>query len=171
MPRSSRLGDSVGGRRSDGSQGDDEYATIDIGAHQPVCRRDRRVEKRIAGQHVMDVIDAEVGVLEQVRGLCVDLEWVLILEEIELETTAHQAIVLQTNTRVRRPSIDKDQQSGPLACKVALHPPRPPAGPATRSAPTCFVSRSEFAHERRTLTESCQVVIVAERSDSHELGH
>jgi hypothetical protein len=163
----------------------------------------------------MDVIDAEVGVLEQVRGLCVDLEWVLILEEIELETTAHQAIVLQTNTRVRRSSIDKDQQSGPLACITdrdacghqsfgsepsppftvgADHalgggrhhpdsaglsgdalgraaPPRPPAGPATRSAPTCFVSRSEFAHERRTLTESCQVVIVAERSDSHELGH
>jgi non-homologous end joining protein Ku len=54
-----------------------------------VRRRLGRVEQRVAGPHVCDVIGAEVGVLEQVRGLAVDLERVVVIEQIEVEQLGH----------------------------------------------------------------------------------
>ena len=38
--------------------------------------------KRVAGPHVIDVIDSEVRMLEQVRGLSVDLERVFLIQQI-----------------------------------------------------------------------------------------
>jgi hypothetical protein len=53
----------------------------DLGAHQPVRRRFRRIDKRVAGP---DVVRTQVGVLEQVRGLRVDLEGLLV-EKVDIE--------------------------------------------------------------------------------------
>ena len=44
-------------------------------------RRLGGVEEGLAGPHVVDVIDAEAGMLEQVRGLSVNLERILVIEE------------------------------------------------------------------------------------------
>jgi hypothetical protein len=61
-----------------------------------------RVEQRVAGPYVIDVVDAEVRVvrvLEQVRGLGVDLERVFLIQQVWIEPlTAHLMIVLQTTT-------------------------------------------------------------------------
>jgi len=48
-------------------------------------RRNRRVEQRIRLPHVADVVDAEIRMLEEVRGLLVDLEWVIVVELINIE--------------------------------------------------------------------------------------
>jgi len=42
--------------------------------------RNCRVEQRIAGPHVIDVVHAKVGMLEQVCSLHVDLEDVLTVK-------------------------------------------------------------------------------------------
>jgi hypothetical protein len=41
-----------------------------------------RIEQRVTGLHIPDVVDPKVRVLEQVRGLSIDLERVLIIEEV-----------------------------------------------------------------------------------------
>lgn len=46
----------------------------------------------------MDVLDAEVGMLEEVGDLVIDLEGIVIVEEIEVEQLGHTQSVLQTNT-------------------------------------------------------------------------
>jgi hypothetical protein len=52
-----------------------------------------------AGPHVIDVVDAEVRMLEQVRGLGVDLERVFLIQQVQIEPlTSHLMIVLQTTT-------------------------------------------------------------------------
>ena len=58
-----------------------QYPAADLRAHQPVRRRLRRVEQRIAGPHVIDVVDSQVRMLEQVRSLGIDLERVLLIEQ------------------------------------------------------------------------------------------
>jgi hypothetical protein len=65
---------------------DDQDTAFDLGAHQPVRGRRCRVEKRVAGPHVGDVVDPEVGMLEQVSGLNVNLELILVAEEIGIKT-------------------------------------------------------------------------------------
>jgi len=45
------------------------------------------VEERIVDPHVVDVLQSEVGMLEQVRGLGVDLERVVV-EGVEVEVDA-----------------------------------------------------------------------------------
>ena len=44
------------------------------------------------------VLDAEGGVLEQVGGLVVDLERILVVEQIEVEQLGHSEIVLHQIT-------------------------------------------------------------------------
>ena len=65
-----------------GSQGDHEHPAAGLGAHEPVRWRLGRVEQRVAGPYVIDVVDAEVRMLEQVRGLGVDLERVFLIQQV-----------------------------------------------------------------------------------------
>ena len=65
-----------------GSQGDHEHPAASLGAHEPVRWRLGRVEQRVAGLYVIDVVDAEVRMLEQVRGLGVDLERVFLIQQV-----------------------------------------------------------------------------------------
>ena len=82
-----------------GSQWDHEHPAADLGAHEPVRWRLGRVEQRVAGPHVINVIDSEVRMLEQVRGLGVDLKRVFLIQQVWIEPlTAHLMIVLQTTT-------------------------------------------------------------------------
>lgn len=82
-----------------GSQRDHEHPAADLGAHEPVGWRLGRVEQRVAGPHVINVIDSEVRMLEQVRGLGVDLKRVFLIQQVWIEPlTAHLMIVLQTTT-------------------------------------------------------------------------
>lgn len=59
-------------------------------------RRLGRVEERIAGPDVKNVGKATMWVLEQVRGLRVDLERVVVIEQIDIEQL-HMRIVTTTN--------------------------------------------------------------------------
>ena len=82
-----------------GSQGDHKHPAAGLGAHEPVRWRLSRVEQRVAGPHIIDVIDSEVRMLEQVRGLGVDLKRVFLIQQVWIEPlTAHLIIVLQTTT-------------------------------------------------------------------------
>ena len=58
-----------------------QHPAGDFGAHQPVRWWFRRVEDRVVGP---DVVQPQVGVLEQVCGLGVDLERVFV-EQVEVE--------------------------------------------------------------------------------------
>lgn len=73
-----------------------------LGHHQPVGRWFGRVEERITRPHIEDVVDAEVWVLEQVRGLPVDLERGVVVERIEIEQLGHRFECI-TNDYGRRP--------------------------------------------------------------------
>ena|ERR1039458_9873207 len=86
MPRSSRLGDSAPGCRSALAPAERPALGLRPRAHQPVRWRRGRVEERVADQNVVDVIDTEVRMLEQVCGLSVDLEGVLVVEEVEVKS-------------------------------------------------------------------------------------
>jgi hypothetical protein len=56
------------------------------------------VEERVGSPDVIDVVEAQGGVLEEVGGLVVDLEGCLVIEGIEIEQRIHDPIVLQTRT-------------------------------------------------------------------------
>jgi hypothetical protein len=72
------------GRRCGRGDWDDQDLAGNLAAHQPVRWRLCRVEQRAADPYVVDVVDAEVGVLEQVRGLGVDLERVFLVEQVQV---------------------------------------------------------------------------------------
>jgi hypothetical protein len=57
----------------------------DLRAHEPVRWRLGRIEQRVTGPYIPDVVDPKVRVLEQVRGLDIDLERILIIEEVGIE--------------------------------------------------------------------------------------
>jgi hypothetical protein len=62
--------------------------------------RPGRIEQRVTGPDIIDVVDPQVRVLEQMRGLGVDLERVLLVEHARIEPLfVHTASVLQTTTR------------------------------------------------------------------------
>jgi hypothetical protein len=65
--------------------GYDEDLAGDLGDHQPVGRWYSGVEERVRSPDVIDVVDAQCGVLEEVGGLVVDLEGCLVIEGIEIE--------------------------------------------------------------------------------------
>lgn len=81
-----------------GSERDHQHPASGLAAHQPVRRGLGRVEQRTAAPHVINVVDPKVWMLEQVRGLRVDLERVLVVEQIRIESLARHCLsVLQTN--------------------------------------------------------------------------
>lgn len=57
----------------------DEGSTVHLGHHQPVNGRFGWVEERVGAPNVVDVVDPEPGMLEEVGGLFVDLEGVIII--------------------------------------------------------------------------------------------
>jgi len=54
-----------------------------------VRRRFGRVEERVGAPHVVDVVDAEAGMLEQVGSLLVDLEGIVLIQQVEIEQIGH----------------------------------------------------------------------------------
>jgi hypothetical protein len=71
---------------------------VNGGDHQPVRWWLGWVEERVGAPDVVDVVDAEFGVFEQMRGLPVDLEGIVVIELIEIEPLSHNTSVLQTDT-------------------------------------------------------------------------
>jgi hypothetical protein len=68
----------------------DQDATSDLADHEPVCRRRLgRVEERVRAPHLVDVVHAKSGMLEEVRRLVVDFERVLVVENIDVEKVTH----------------------------------------------------------------------------------
>jgi hypothetical protein len=70
---------------ADGGEGHHKDGALDFGDHQPVRGRFGWVEHRVGCPDIADVLDAQAWVLEQVGGLGVDLERVLVIEQIEIE--------------------------------------------------------------------------------------
>ena len=77
------------------SERDDKYTPLDLSDHQPMRRRDRRVEQRIGFPYLVDVVDAERNVLEQVGRLVVDLERIGVVEQIEIEQLVPECITFE----------------------------------------------------------------------------
>ena len=63
-------------------------------------RRLGRIEERVRAPHVVDVLNPEVRVLEQVCGLGVDLERIVVIEQVDVERLRHTPSVYYT----RRPN-------------------------------------------------------------------
>ena len=83
-----------------GSQRHHEHPAAGLAAHEPVRGRLGWVEQRIAGPHVVGIVDSQVRMLEQVRGLRIDLERIFLIQQVRIEPfAAHLMIVLQTTTR------------------------------------------------------------------------
>jgi hypothetical protein len=77
-----------------------DYA-VDFGDHQPVGGWFGGVEHRVGSPDFADVLDAQARVLEQVGGLSVDLEWILFVEQIQIEQfVRHIPTVIQTDTNI-----------------------------------------------------------------------
>jgi hypothetical protein len=70
---------------SGGANGTTRTWPCDLGDHQPVRRRLGRIEERLGAPHDVNVVDPEVRMLEGVRGLAVDLERVVVIEEVDVE--------------------------------------------------------------------------------------
>lgn len=49
----------------------------------------RWVEERVTGPDVQHIVDTQLRVLEQVRGLRIDLERIQFVEHIEVEEFSH----------------------------------------------------------------------------------
>ena len=76
----------------------------DLGNHEPVGRWFGGVEQGIAGPDVTDVVQTQVGMLEEMTGLPVNLERPVVIQPIDVEPL-HSNIVLQTLTNdYRRPA-------------------------------------------------------------------
>ena len=91
----------------------DEHLTSDFGHHQPVRRRYRWIEERIGLPHLVDVVDAKPRVFEQVGGLVVDLEGVLVVKEIEVEPVSHPADRITTAYVRPAPESDHSRAASP----------------------------------------------------------
>jgi len=70
---------------------------VDFGDHQPVRGRFGGLEHRVGCPDVVDVLDAQAWVFEQVGGLGIDLKWVLVVEQIEIEPVVHRPDNCNTN--------------------------------------------------------------------------
>ena len=68
-----------------GGEGHHKDGSLDFGDHQPVRGRFGGVEHWVGCPNIADVLDAQAWVFEQVGGLGVDLERVLVVEQIEIE--------------------------------------------------------------------------------------
>jgi hypothetical protein len=63
----------------------DKDVATNLGDHEPVGGRKRGIEQWVAVPDVADVVQPEVRVLEQVSGLIVNFERIIILEQIEIQ--------------------------------------------------------------------------------------
>lgn len=72
-------------RRSDGY---DQHDAPGLRDHEPVGWRLGRIEQRVVGPDVEDVVHPQVRMLEQVRGLGVDLEG-LLAEKVRIKPVSH----------------------------------------------------------------------------------
>lgn len=73
--------------------GDDQHPTAHLAHHQPMRWRLGRIEQRIRSPYLVDVVDAEPGMLEQMDRLLVDLEGILLVETIDVESLGHTSPV------------------------------------------------------------------------------
>jgi hypothetical protein len=64
---------------------DGQDASADFGDHQPVGGRLGRVEQRLTGPDVADVVGTLIWVLEEVNGLLIDLEGPVLGEVVDIE--------------------------------------------------------------------------------------
>jgi hypothetical protein len=67
--------------RRAGRQRHHQNLTRHLGHHQPVRGRLRRIEQRFTAPDLRDVVQAEVGMFEQVTQLTVDLEGPVLVED------------------------------------------------------------------------------------------
>ena len=58
---------------------------FDFGDHQPVSGWPGGVEEWIVSPYVHQIVGAQIGMLEQVGGLVVDLEGCFIIQELDVE--------------------------------------------------------------------------------------
>jgi hypothetical protein len=65
-----------------------------------VRRWDGWIEQRVRTPYLVNVIDAEVGMFEQMRGLVVDLERILVIEQIDVEQLGRTKLKCNTNEYV-----------------------------------------------------------------------
>jgi len=65
-----------------------EHPAADLAAHEPMRGWLGWVEQRIAGPHVVDIVDSQVRLLEQVRGLRVDLKRIFLIQQVRIEPLA-----------------------------------------------------------------------------------
>lgn len=84
----------------------DQHPAGDLAHHEPVRRGHSRVEERIAGPDVGNVIDSEVGVLEEVGHLLINLERLLIVEQIEIEQVVNHSTECNTDDYAEGTSPD-----------------------------------------------------------------
>ena len=83
----------------------------------------RRVEQRVASLYVVNVVHAEVGVLEQVRSLRIDLEDVLVTEKFRIEPLSHSHYCIPTDYNLYGlPDGDYSAGSPRRKCRSALRP-------------------------------------------------
>jgi hypothetical protein len=84
--RPAAAGIATPGRR----QRDDRDSASNLGAQQSVRRWLGRVEQRVACPHVLHVLLAEMGMLERMCSLRLDLEGVLVVEDVRIEVLMTQ---------------------------------------------------------------------------------
>ena len=103
----------------------DKNAPFDLGDHQPMRRRDRRVEQRIGFPNLVDVVDAERNMLEQMCSFVVDLERMVSSSRSRSNSSATSRVYyirMQSNTGfARRPEPttpagerDHGEEEGPF---------------------------------------------------------
>jgi hypothetical protein len=70
---------------SGGCERHHEDVAGDLGDHQPMGGRFSGIKHRVGPPDLADVLDAQAWVFEQVRGLSVDLEEVVFVEQVQIE--------------------------------------------------------------------------------------
>lgn len=69
------------------------YLPSDLSDHEPMGRWLRGGEERVAGPDIAHVIDTQMWVFEQVRGLRVNLERARFVECVEIKKLRHSLSV------------------------------------------------------------------------------
>jgi hypothetical protein len=85
-------------------------------------------KQRVIGPRIFNVLDSQVRVLEQVRGLRIDLERVLPIEQVQVEPVVghHLSVYYNQIRSVERVLIDRDDDRSivvrrmPARCSVGL---------------------------------------------------
>jgi len=73
-----------------------EHPAADFAALEPVGGWLGRTADRWC-LHVVDIVDSQVRMLEQVRGLRIDLEWIFLIQQVRIKPfSTHPMLVLHT---------------------------------------------------------------------------